>query len=181
MRDVSEQFWKDFEKMVWRDKVKLGKDEVMWFGQLYSRVWMRADPAKAQVIKECPSPRTVKEDKSLLRYLTKPQVKFKSMDEIEENFHDIKARLSGEKPERPRCTVTQAQKEPRRQLHDHQQKGETWRPVHHTARVGTTVEKAYSQIKKESLGVYSAIVANRMYLLGTKFEAGVDHKLLLSM
>ena len=79
-----------------RDKCKLGKDEVMWFGQLYSRVWVRADPAKAQVIKEWPSPRTVKEDKSLLRYLTKPQVKFKSMDEIEENFHDIKARLSGE-------------------------------------------------------------------------------------
>ena len=43
------------------------------------------------------------------------------------------------------------------------------------------MEKAYIQIKKESLGIYSGIVTNRMYLLGTKFEAVVDHKPLLSM
>ena len=45
----------------------------------------------------------------------------------------------------------------------------------------TTVEKAYSQIEKESLGFYSGVVANRMYLLGTKFEAVVDHKPLLPL
>ena len=49
------------------------------------------------------------------------------------------------------------------------------------ARVFTTVEKASSQIKKESLGLFSGIVANRMYLLGTKFVAVVDHKPLLPL
>ena len=38
-----------------RDKCKLGQPEVMWFGHLYSRLGMRADPAKAQVIKDWPS------------------------------------------------------------------------------------------------------------------------------
>ena len=92
-----------------RDKCKLGKPEVMWFGHLYSRLGMRADPSKAQVIKEWPSPRTVKEVKSLLqtlqynavymaaeegeksyveltaplRYLTKQQVKFNWTEEME--------------------------------------------------------------------------------------------------
>merc|ERR1719233_2886415 len=67
------------------------------------------------------------------------------------------------------------------QLYQHPEKGKTWRPVHHTARAWTTVEKGYSQIEKESLGLYSGIVANRMYLLGTKFEAVVDHKPLLPL
>ena len=79
-----------------KNKSKLGKTEVMWFGHLYSRLGMKADPAKAQVVKEWPSPRTVKEVKSLLqtlqynavymaaplRHLTKQQVKFKCKDEM---------------------------------------------------------------------------------------------------
>ena len=81
---------------------------------------MQADPAKAQVIKEWPSPRTVKEANSLLqtlqcntvymaaeegkksyielpaplRYLTNPMVKFKWTNEMEKTFLGIKARLS---------------------------------------------------------------------------------------
>ena len=43
------------------------------------------------------------------------------------------------------------------------------------------MEKGYSQIEKESLGLYSGIVSNRMYLLGTKFVAVVDHKPLLPL
>ena len=200
-----------------RNKCKLGQTEVMWFGNLYSRLGMRADPAKAQVIKEWPSPRTVKEVKSLLqtlqynavymaaedgeksyveltaplRHLTKQQVKFKWTEEMEKNFQEIKVRLCGDRvmvpydpaketkvfsdsgPEGTQATVAQH--------HHHPEKGVTWRPVHHTARAWTTVEKGYSQIEKESLGLYSGIVSNRMYLLGTKFTAVVDHKPLLPL
>ena len=35
--------------------------------------------------------------------------------------------------------------------------------------------------EKESLRLYSGIVSNRMYLLGTKFVAVVDHKPLLPL
>ena len=84
---------------------------------------MKADPAKAQVVKEWPSPRTVKEVKSLLqtlqynavymaaeegeksyveltaplRHLTKQQVKFKCKDEMEKNFQEIIARFCGDR------------------------------------------------------------------------------------
>ena len=97
---------------------------------------MKADPAKAQVVKVWPSPRTVKEVKSLLqtlqynavymaaplRHLTKQQVKFKCKDEMEKNFQEIIARFCGDRAMvpydrsgRPGCEVTQAQREPRQQ------------------------------------------------------------------
>ena len=82
---------------------------------------MRADPAKAQVIKEWPSPGTLKEVKSLLqtlqynavymtaeageksyveltaplRYLMRQRVKFQWTEEMEKNFQEIKSRLCG--------------------------------------------------------------------------------------
>ena len=68
LRAVLERF-KGAGLTLWRDKCKLGQTEVMWFGHLYSRLGMRTDPAKAQVIKEWPSPRTVKEVKSVLQTL----------------------------------------------------------------------------------------------------------------
>ena len=119
------------------------------------------------------------------------QVKFKWTEEMEKNFQEIKGRLCGDRvmvsydparetrvysdsgPEGTQATVAQ--------LCHHPKRGETWRPVHHTARAWTTVEKVYSQIEKESLGLYSGIVSNRMYLLGTKFVSLVDHKPLLPL
>ena len=68
LRAVLEKF-KEAGLTLRKDKCKLGKTEVMWFGHLYSRLGMRADPAKAQVVKKLPSPRTVKEVKSLLQTL----------------------------------------------------------------------------------------------------------------
>ena len=128
---------------------------------------------------------------ALLRYLMKQQVKFKWMEAMEDNFQELKARLGGDKvmvpydPARETRVYTDSGPEGTQatvaQLYQHPEKGETWRPVHHTARAFTTVEKAYSQIEKESLGLYSGIVANRMYLLGTKFVAVVDHKPLLPL
>lgn len=56
-----------------------------------------------------------------------------------------------------------------------------WRPVAHTARAWTEPEKRYSQIEKESLALYSRVVSNKMYLLGSKFEAVVDHQPLLPL
>jgi hypothetical protein len=120
-----------------------------------------------------------------LRYLTKQQVKFKWTEEIERIFQEIKAKVmvsyelaretrlySDSGPEGNQATVAK--------LHHHPQKGKTWRPEHHNVKAWTTVEKGYSQIE-ESLGVYSDIVVNRMYLLGTKFVAVVDHKPLLPL
>ena len=65
------------------------------------------------------------------------------------------------------------------QRYDHEEAGETWRPVTHTARAWTSTEKRYSQLEKESNGVYSGVIENKMYLMGTEFTVVVDHKPLL--
>ena len=140
----------------------------------YNAVYMAAEDGEKSYV-ELTAP---------LRSLTKRKVKFRWTDEMEENFREIKSRLCGDRvmvpydpsretrvysdsgPEGTQATVAQ--------LYQHPDKGKTWRPVHHTARAWTTVEKGYSQIEKESLGMYSGIVANRMYLLGTKFKAGLS-------
>ena len=83
---------------------------------------------------------------------------------MEENFQQIKARLCGDRvmvpydPARETRVYTDSGPEGTQatvaQLYHHPEKGETWRPVHPTARAFTTLEKAYSQIEKESLGLY---------------------------
>ena len=45
----------------------------------------------------------------------------------------------------------------------------------------TKPEKHYSQIEKESNALMTGIASNRIYLLGQKFEAVVDHKPLLPL
>ena len=51
----------------------------------------------------------------------------------------------------------------------------------HTARAWTAPEMNYSQIEKESNALHSGVVSNKMYLLGRKFTAMVDHLPLYNM
>ena len=67
------------------------------------------------------------------------------------------------------------------QKYDHETAGTQWRQVTHTSRAWTDTEKRYSQIEKESNALHTGMVSNRMYLLGTKFGAVVDHKPLLPL
>ena len=46
-----------------------------------------------------------------------------------------------------------------------------WRPVHYSSRALTKAERNYGKVDGESLGVTSMIMANKMYLYGTEFEA----------
>ena len=49
-----------------------------------------------------------------------------------------------------------------------------WRPVAFTAR-------AWTEVEKESLALYSGIVSNSTYLFGAQFEAAMDHRPLLPL
>lgn len=49
------------------------------------------------------------------------------------------------------------------------------------ARAWTDTEKRYSQIEKESMALMTGVISNKTYLMGEKFEAMVDHKLLLPL
>ena len=79
---------------------------------------------------------------------------------MEMDLQEIKARLCGDSvmiPYNPaRDTRVYSDSEPEEtkaalaQLYYHPEKGVTWRPVHHTARAWTTVEKGYSQMRRRA-------------------------------
>ena len=55
----------------------------------------------------------------------------------------------------------------------------TWRPVNHTSRAWTVAEAGYGQIERESNGVLTGMMMNKMYTLGTKVEVVTDHEPLV--
>ena len=201
-----------------REKCCMGQEKVKWFGMIYNRHGMSADPAKTEVVRNWPAPKTVRDVKSFLqtvqfnavymaaekegemnypeltaplRDLTKRKVKFTWTEKHQSHFDLIKERLCSDRvmvpfdPARDTrlysdggpegCQATVAQR------YDHPTEGTQWRPVAHTARAWTEPEKHYSQIEKESNALMTGIASNRMYLLGQKFEAVVDHKPLLPL
>ena len=50
-----------------KDKCKLGKPEVTWFGHVFTRTGMSADPGKVATIQAWERPKAVKEVKSFLQ------------------------------------------------------------------------------------------------------------------
>ena len=56
---------------------------------------------------------------------------------------------------------------------------EAWRPVNHTSRSWTPVEARYGQIERESNGILTGMLMNKMYTLGAQIEVVTDHKPLL--
>jgi hypothetical protein len=117
--------------------------------------------------------------------------KFRWTDEMETNFRLLKERLCSDRvmvawdPERKTRLYTDAGPEGAQatvaQRYQHETAGETWRPVAHTARAWSDVERRYGQVEKESNGVHTGIKANNMYLAGTDFEVVVDHKPLVPL
>ena len=54
-----------------------------------------------------------------------------------------------------------------------------WRPVNHTSRCWTPAESRYGQIERESNGLLTGMLMNKMYTLGTQVEVVTDHEPLL--
>ena len=55
------------------------------------------------------------------------------------------------------------------------------RALHHKSRSLQAAERNYQKIEGESLGVYSGIQVNKMYLYGTKFTVVTDHQPLVPL
>ena len=126
-----------------------------------------------------------------LRALTRRKIRFTWTKRHQEHFKLIKERLCSDRvmvpynldrktrlysdggPEEAQATLARK--------YDHETAGTQWRPVTHTSRAWTDTEKRYSQIKKESNELHRGMVSNKMYLLGTKFGAVVDHKPFLPL
>ena len=56
---------------------------------------------------------------------------------------------------------------------------EVWRPVNHTSRAWTVAEAGYGQIERESNGVLTGMMMNKMYTMGAKVEVVTDHEPLV--
>ena len=107
-----------------KEKCQLGRHEVKWFGMIFSEEGMVADPAKTEVIKRWPRPRTVRDVKSFLqtvqfnsvymgaelpgemnypelteplRELTRRGKKFTWTDQHQQHFELIKERLCSDR------------------------------------------------------------------------------------
>ena len=111
-----------------------------------------------------------------LREVARRKTRFTWTREMDDNFPEVKKWLSSDrvmvpykvgKPTRQDCNSspvgTQATVS---QMYKHPELGHTWRPVNHTARAWTKTGRGYSQIERESNGVFNGMVSNRLYLLG---------------
>ena len=54
-----------------------------------------------------------------------------------------------------------------------------WRPVNHTSRAWTKAEAGYGQIERESNGILTGMMMNKIYTLGAQIEVVTDHEPLI--
>ena len=104
-------------------KCELGKEEILWFGNIFSKYGMSPDPDKCSIIKQWPAPKSAAEVKSFLqtvqfnskfltgqpgeisypeltkplRDLTKKNVKFKWTELEDSAFQELKKRLCSDR------------------------------------------------------------------------------------
>ena len=123
-----------------------------------------------------------------LRVLTKKNARFIWGNKEQTCFNEIKNRLCSDRvlvpydlsrntrlyvdssPVGTQATVAQS----------HEVNGETiWRPVNHTSRAWTDAESRYGQIERESNGILTGMLMNKMYTLGTHVEIINDHEPLV--
>ena len=75
------------------EKCFLGQSQVKWFGMIYSEVGMAADPAKTEVIKNWPAPKTVRDVKSFLQTVQFNAVYMAAEEPGEMNYPELTAPL----------------------------------------------------------------------------------------
>ena len=76
-----------------KEKCKFGQGEVKWFGMVYSKHGMQADPEKVKLIKEWKAPRTVSEVKSFLQTVQFNAVYMAAEEEGEMNYPELTSPL----------------------------------------------------------------------------------------
>ena len=70
------------------DKCELGKPQVKWFGNVYSKDGMSPDPDKCKIIKEWPEPKLIADVKSFLQTI-QFNSKFLAGREGEKSYPDL--------------------------------------------------------------------------------------------
>ena len=190
-------------------KCNFGKTSVAWFGWIFSKDGMSADPRKIQSIVEAGRPQSTDDVKSFLqacqfnarfmlesdqayaqlteplRALTKKNARFQWTPECEQCYEDIVKAMTSDTALRPfdpqlkTILVTDAGPGGIAASIFQELDDGTWVPIDHASRSLTPCEKNYSQIEKESLAQAWGMTTHRFYLLGIKFESYTDHQPLI--
>ena len=184
------------------EKCHFGLSEIKLLGFIINGQGIATDPAKVEVIKNLPAPRSVKETRSFLGVcsfyrrvlqgfshhaeplvkLTRKHVKFEWGPEQQTSFLKLKASLVSSKvmavprPNEPYLLYTDAS--------DYAvgailvQKDETGmeRVIQYVSHSLSKSQRRWSTLEKEALGIIHAIQKLRPYLYGARYTIYCDHK-----
>ena len=92
VREVLSRF-KEAGLTLRREKCRMGQESVKWFGMIYNSHGMVVDPAKAEVVRNWPAPKTVRDVKSFLQTVQFNSVYMAAEEEGEMNYPELTAPL----------------------------------------------------------------------------------------
>ncbi len=192
-----------------REKCTFGATSVSWFGTIFSKSGMSADPKKIQAIKQAGPPKNSDEVKSFLqacqfnarfmyntdrayaqltkslRDLTRKNIVFQWTPQCQQPYNDILQTMTSTTALRPfdpslkTIHITDAGPEGIASSLYQEKLEGTWIPVDHASRALTPCEQKYSQTEKESLAQSWGMNIHRYYLLGIPFDSYTDHQPLI--
>ena len=190
------------------DKCEFEKEEIEFFGHLFTKDGLKPSPDKVKAIKECKAPQSKEEVRSFLgmasyldnfipnyasiaaplHRLTRKETKFHWGKEEHEAFQKIRENLSDEKtmayfdPNKQIILRTEASYNEGLSAALLQKTENGMQPVHYISRPMTETEKKYSQTEKDALAIKWAKDRLRVYLLGApRFTIVTAHKPLLPL
>ena len=182
-----------------KKKCKFNQESIKFFGHIFSKEGIQADPSKVEAIMKMPAPEDATAVRSFLgmtnylsrflpnyadltaplRKLTKQDQKFKWQKVQEEAFQQIKAHLAGTDsrvmtyfdPKKRTAVTTDASPVGISAILE--QEGKV---ISYASRSLTEVEGRYSQTEREALAIVWACEYFNVYLYGAEFNLITDHK-----
>ena len=194
-----------------KEKCTFGSEEVNWFGWIFSKSGMSADPRKVNAIREAGPPQSNDDVRSFLqacqynarfmfsseqayaqltkplRELTRKHARFVWSKDCDQAYQNIMEAMTCEtalrpfNPKRPTKLVTDAGPDGIAASLFQVTDDGTWTPIDHASRSLTQCEQRYCQFEKESLAQTWGMNVHRHYLLGIQFDSVTDHKPLLAV
>lgn len=191
-----------------REKCQFGKEQIEFFGHVFTKDGLKPSPDKVRAIKECGVPENKEAVRSFLGMagyldnfiknyatiaaplyqLTRKETKFHWGKQEEVAFRKIQDNISSEKtmaffdPSKPIILRTEASFNEGLSAALLQKTDRGIQPVHFISRTMTETEKRYSQTEKDALAIKWAKERLRIYLLGApRFRIVTAHKPLIPL
>lgn len=191
-----------------REKCQFGKEEIEFFGHVFTKDGLRPSPDKVRAIKESGVPESKEAVRSFLGMagyldnfiknyaaiaaplyqLTRKETKFHWGKQEEGAFRKIQEEISSDKtmaffdPSKPIILRTEASFNEGLSAALLQKTDRGIQPVHFISRTMTETEKRYSQTEKDALAIKWAKERLRIYLLGApRFRIVTAHKPLVPL